>query len=58
MAFGRKYVLQIAIAFFGAQVAAWAGLCLYLRMDHQRRIESTIVVALTDAQPEGIAQAA
>jgi hypothetical protein len=50
-------VLQIAIAFFASQVAAWAGLCLYLRMSHQRRAESAIV-ALVDAQPEAIAQAA
>jgi hypothetical protein len=50
-------VLHIAIAFFASQVAAWAGLCLYLRMSHQRRVESSIMVSLTDAQPE-IAQAA
>jgi hypothetical protein len=50
-------VLHIAIAFFASQVAAWAGLCLYLRMSHQRRAESSNVVSLTDAQPE-IAQAA
>ena len=51
-------MLQIAIAFFASQVAAWAGLCLYLRMSHQRRAESAIVGSLVDAQPEAIAQAA
>ena len=51
-------MLQIAIAFFGSQVAAWAVLCLYLRMSHQRRAESANVVSLADAQPEAIAQAA
>jgi hypothetical protein len=51
-------VLQIAIAFFASQVAAWAGLCLYLRMNHQRRAEDAIVVSLAEAQAEPIAQAA
>jgi len=31
------FTLHMAIGFFVMQVAAWAGLCLYLRATHQRR---------------------
>lgn len=47
--------LQLAIAFFAFQVAAWAGLCLYLRAARQRRREEAVTVAITDAP---VAQAA
>jgi hypothetical protein len=47
--------LQLAIAFFAFQVAAWAGLCLYLRAERQRRREEVLALELSDAP---VAQAA
>jgi hypothetical protein len=48
--------LQLAIAFFAFQVAAWAGLCLYLRATHQRRAENVLAELTVEVQP--VAQAA
>ena len=52
------FSLQIAIAFFGVQVAAWAGLILYIRAARQRRIENTLANIVAEAQHEPVAQAA
>lgn len=49
--------LQMAIAYFGLMIAAWAGLCLYLRATHQRRVEET-VVQVTERPEPAVAQAA
>lgn len=53
-----QLALQIAIAFFGVQVVAWAGLGLYIRATHRRRAEEVVVDALAELQPEPVAQAA
>lgn len=49
--------LQIAIAFFAVQVAAWAGVCTWLRLSHMRRKALLTLVSET-AEPEVVAQAA
>jgi hypothetical protein len=48
--------LQLAIAFFAFQVAAWAGLCLYLRAARQRRRNEMPVLEIVSEAP--VAQAA
>ena len=51
----HQLALEMAIAFFGVQVAAWAGLCLYLRLTHERRAAVQIADIAKDA---AVAQAA
>lgn len=52
------FSLQLAIAFFGVQVAAWAGLILYIRAAHLRRVESAITKIVAESHHEPVAQAA
>jgi hypothetical protein len=49
-----QFPLQLAIAFFAVQVAAWAGLCFYLRATHHGRIEDDVAAVIADA-PEDVA---
>jgi hypothetical protein len=50
--------LQFAIAFFALQVVAWAGLCFYLRISHQRRAVSAPVAVEMSDEVSAVAQAA
>jgi hypothetical protein len=43
-----EFTLQMAIGFFITQVAAWAGLCLYLRATHQRRAADRAIADISD----------
>jgi len=52
------FSLQLAIAFFGVQVAAWTGLILYIRAARLRRMENAIANIVAEAQHEPVAQAA
>jgi hypothetical protein len=49
--------LQMAIGFFGLMVAAWAGLCLYLRATHQKRAEDAAIEIVADISDDEIAAA-
>lgn len=54
-----QFALQIAIGFFVVQVAAWAGLCLYLRATHQRRVADEVIETVADMSDDTVtAQAA
>lgn len=47
--------LQMAIAFFGLMVAAWTGLCLYLRATHQKRAQDAAIEIVADISDNDIA---
>ena len=49
--------LQMGIAFFGLMVAAWTGLCLYLRATHQKRAQDAAIEILADISDNEIAAA-
>ena len=51
----EEFPLQMAIAFFGLMVAAWAGLCLYLRATHQRRTQDAAIAIVADISDDEIA---
>lgn len=54
-----QFTLQMAIGFFVIQVAAWAGLCLYLRATHQRRATDRAIEIVADISDDTVtAQAA
>jgi hypothetical protein len=45
----------MAIGFCVVQVAAWAGLCLYLRATHQRRTTDQAIEAVADMSDDTVA---
>jgi hypothetical protein len=51
--------LHLSIAFFGIQVAAWTGLCVYLYATRAKRAASHIAALIADSSStqEGLAQA-
>lgn len=54
-----QFTLHMAIGFFVIQVAAWAGLCLYLRATHQHRTVGRAIEAVADMGDDTVtAQAA
>lgn len=54
-----EFSLHMAIGFFVIQVAAWAGLCVYLRATHQRRAANSAIEAVAHMSDDTVtAQAA
>jgi hypothetical protein len=51
--------LHLSIAFFGIQVVAWTGLCVYLYATRTKRANSHLAALISDSSSgtEGLAQA-